>query len=130
MAVSVSWDDEGRTIIYMLFEGNWTWEEFHPVFAENLKMLDSVDHKVCFIVDMLKAKTLPSGALTKVKQVADVNHPNGGLTVYVGANPLLRALGQAFLKIYPKSAQVYPFDFAATIEEARDKIGKWQAANK
>lgn len=129
MPVSVRWENDEQTIIQFDFVGKWTWDEFHTVYPQNLAMLDSVDYKVAFIVDMLRSDGLPGGALRQLKRVADLNHPNGGLTVYVGLNPLLSALGAAFRRIYPQSAAIYPFDFARSVEEAHAKIAQWRAEN-
>lgn len=128
MSVSVKWYDEAHTIICYTFGERWTWEEYYPAYSETIQMMDSVSHKVDFIMDMLTSKGLPPGALQQIKRAADRNHPNMGLAVYVGMNFITQALGELFLKIYPMSAQKYPFAFAPTIAEAEQKIMKRREA--
>jgi hypothetical protein len=130
LPVTAQWDDEEKSTIHLRFEGRWTWDEFHTTFATYIKWLDESPHKVDFIADMLHSRGLPSGALQQVKRLADMNHPNSDLTVYVGMGGFLQALGQAFIRIYPRSAEKYKFEFASTIEEARAKIARRRAGNK
>ena len=129
MPVTAQWEDDEKTIIHLRFEGQWTWDEFHAAFAVYIKWLDESTHIVDFIVDMLQSSGLPSGALQQVKRLADMNHPNSGLSIYVGMRGFLQALGQAFIRIYPRSAEKYKFEFASTIEEARAKISKRRVGN-
>jgi hypothetical protein len=124
MMVTVSWYNDERTIMMYVFAGKWTWQEFYVAYDETIDNMDSVDHKVDFIMDMLKSEHIPFGALSQIKRAADRNHPNMGLAVYVGMNPLLQSIGNVFLKVYPKSAEKYPFDFATSIEEAQSKIAE------
>lgn len=127
MPVSVRWENDAHDLIRFDFVGRWTWEETHKALDQNLALLDSVDYVVDFIVDMLQSDGLPSGVLQQLKRVAELNHPNSGLTIYVGVNPLLNALGAAFRRTYPRTAVIYAFDFAKTIEEAHAKIARWRA---
>lgn len=122
MSVSIRWYDEAHTIIYYTFSERWTWEEYYPAYDDTIVLMDSVPYKVDFIMDMLNSKGLPPGALQQIKRAADRNHPNMGLAVYVGMNFITQAIGELFLKIYPMSAEKYPFAFARTIEEAEQKI--------
>ena len=110
--------------------GKWTWEEFYPAYHASIQMMDSVDHKVNFIMDLLQSQHIPPGALHHIKRAADFNHPNMGLAVYVGINPLIQAMGRLFRKLYPASAQYYPFDFARTIEDAEFKIARLYIESK
>ncbi len=110
------------------FAGQWTWPEFYVAYDETIRNMDSVGHKVDFIMDMLGSKQIPSGALSQLKRAADRNHPNMGLAVYVGVNTFIKSLGEIFLKVYPGSAQKYPFAFATSIEEAQAKIAERRAS--
>jgi hypothetical protein len=129
MSVTVRWwDEDQQTIILYEFTGKWTWSEFYPAYDESIRLMDSVEYKVDFIMDLLNSQHIPPGALQHLKRAADFNHPNMGLAVYVGINPLIQALGRMFRKIYPASARYYPFDFAQTIEEAEMKIAQRRTA--
>ena len=92
MSVHVEWWDDDKRIILYEFSGKWTWEEFYPAYHESIQMMDSVDYKVNFIMDLLQSQHIPPGALHHIKRAADFNHPNMGLAVYVGINPLIQAM--------------------------------------
>jgi len=130
MGVIVRWYDDQKKIIYYEFTGKWTWEEFEPTYDETLRLMDSVDYKTDFILNMLNTDHIPAGAIQRVKRAAEVNHPNMGLAIYVGLHPMMRPLGKIFLKLYPKAAQYYPFDFANTIEEAEAMLARRQSKHK
>ena len=117
MSVTVRWYNDDKKIIYYEFTGKWTWEEFEPAYDETIRMMDSVDHKIDFIL-WLNTDYIAPGAIQRIKRAADYKHPNMGLAVYVGLHPMIVPLGKIFLKLYPKSAQYYPVDFARTIAEA------------
>src|SRR5688572_14571049 len=54
MSVTVRWWDEAKkNIILYKFEGKWTWDEFYPAYYESIEMMDSVDYKTNFIMDLL-----------------------------------------------------------------------------
>ena len=127
MSVTVRWYNDQKKIIYYEFTGKWTWEEFEPAYTETLRLMDSVDYKTDFILNMLNIEHIPSGAIQRLKRAADVNHPNMGLAVYVGLHPMMIPLGRIFLKLYAKSAAYYPFDFARTIKEAEDMLAARQS---
>jgi hypothetical protein len=129
MSVTVRWHGENQRIIYYEFVGSWTWAEFEPAYDETIRMMDSVDHRIDFILDMLKVEHIPAGAIQRLKRAADFNHPNMGLAVYVGLHPMIVPLGRIFLKLYPKSATFYPVDLARTITEAEAILAERQKTN-
>ena len=129
MGVIVRWYDDDKKIIYYEFTGKWTWEEFEPAYDETIRMMDSVDYKIDFIL-LLNTDHIPPGAIQRIKRAADYNHPNMGLAVYVGLHPMIVPLGKIFLKLYPKSAQYYPVDFARTIAEAEAILAERQMKSK
>ena len=130
MSVTVRWYDDDKKVIYYEFSARWTWEEFEPAYDETIRMMDSVDYKIDFILDLLHVERIPAGAIQRIKRAADYNHPNMGLAVYVGLHPMIVPLGKIFLKLYPKSAQYYPVDFARTIAEAETILAERQTKSK
>ena len=126
MGVTVDWYDEDKRTIYYEFTGKWTWDEFEPAYTRTIELMDSVDYKTDFILNMLNIEHIPSGAIQRIKKAAEYNHPNMGLAVYVGLHPMMKPIGKIFLKLYPKAAIYYPFDFAQTIEEAEAMLAERQ----
>jgi hypothetical protein len=119
MTVTTQWFDDEHTIILTEFIGNWTFEELWTVYNNALGMVKSVDHKVDCIVDMSRSSpALPSGSLIQLKRIADYQHPQTGITVYVKANKLMKAITKVFWLFYRSSAEKYPFEFARSVAEA------------
>jgi hypothetical protein len=122
MAIQVIWDNPEQTIIRYIYDGRWTWEDLARARDEVHRMLDTVDYRVGIIVDVQKSSMLPSGALTRARQMATATpkyHQNEGSTVIVGANTLIRSLFDMFRKIYTTLSGNIVIDFATSLDEAR-----------
>lgn len=120
MPIRVYWEDETRTIVYYDFEGVWTWDELYTAFYQAIAMENSVCHRVDVILDMRQSGRLPANALLHVKNIADKQPPNIGLSVFVTNNAFVASLYTVAIKVYGKIAHY--FRLAATLEEARDMI--------
>jgi hypothetical protein len=119
MTVTTQWFDEEHTIILTQFIGNWDFEELWSAYDQARNLVRDVDYKIDCIVDLTHSSyLLPSGALAQLKRVADQQHPKTGMTVYVKANRMVRAVTKVFWLFYGTSAEKYPFEFANTIAEA------------
>jgi hypothetical protein len=130
MAVTLSWDDAEHTILRYDFTGRWTWDEFHDVLVQVVKILDQAPAEINMIADLSQSAGIPLNLLPNIKRVAEMAHPRAGLTVYVGTGGLLRAFGEMFTKIYPSAAAKYKFDFARTLDDARQILRQRQSQRK
>lgn len=127
MTISARWFDEEHTIILTEFIGSWTWDELWTAYRQILKMADTVDGKVDNIVDLTHSFPLPPpGALTQLRKVAEYQHPNTGITVYVKASLMMRGIATLFWKYFPDSAEKYPFEFAKTRAEAHARLKRYR----
>jgi hypothetical protein len=117
MGITVSWDNEAKTIIRYCFEGRWDWNDFYTARAEAHTMLDEVSYKVGIIVDVQLSNFLPNGAISHIRGLPYKTHPNTGRTILVGANTLIQALYNLFQKLY--STNNGNFMLIRTLEEAR-----------
>jgi hypothetical protein len=125
MGVEVRWfEEENRSIIYYEFVWEWTWEEFERAYTKTLQMMDSVDHKVHFIVNMNHSPFVRPGSLQRMVKAARYGHPNMGLAVWVGVNRIMRAIASAIVLFHEDALQTYPFQFADSVAEAYDLITK------
>jgi hypothetical protein len=83
MPVTPSWGDEQWTSIHQVHVGEWTWAEWDACNAEMQAMMDSVDHRVDTIVNLLETNWLPDGGfstrLSDLGKMPSVSHPNSGL---------------------------------------------------
>jgi hypothetical protein len=120
MPVSVKWDNDDKTIICWVFEGNWTWEEYYDQRNAANAEIASAGHRVDMIVDMRTSKILPSGAMTHGKNAIASTPPNLGITVFVGLNTVLRVFYNMFSSLYGRLLSDKQLDtvIVATLDEA------------
>jgi hypothetical protein len=127
MAINVSWQDEDKQIIRCNVEGRWTWDELHRSLRQTIHLMDSVTHKVHFIIDLRNSSFIPNplGALAQAQGVATPQtHPNEGVKVVVGANPMVRLVYDGYRRITNAMGKNQEFLFAGTLEEAHSMISR------
>lgn len=90
MPISVQWDNPEQSIVMIVFERPWTWKEFDSAVEQMLAFFNSVHHKVDVIFDIRNGGFPPPDAITHFKRVAEIQHPNGGLLIYVAPNVLVQ----------------------------------------
>jgi hypothetical protein len=88
-------------------------------------MIAQVDHPVDFIVDVQNSGVLPNGVIARGNTLTALPHENEGITIIVGANPLIRSVFNLFKKLYGDRVESR-FRFASTLEEAYSIIGSRQ----
>lgn len=124
MPITLEWDNPEKTIIHMKVEGRWTWDEMYQSSIDGYKMLDSVPHRVCSLLDFTQAQGIPSNAITHARNMMNKQHPRTGLTVMVGVSPLFLNLWRVFVRVYMLFAREQDFTFAGSLEEARTIIAE------
>jgi hypothetical protein len=123
MAIQLDWDDSSQQIIRVQVEGRWAWDELEAALRRTITMMDSVLHKVDFIIDVSKSHMLPGGATQAAQNVATPQtHRNEGIKVIVGANTLIRLAYEAYRRINRSLGKNQEFLFARSQEEARATI--------
>ena len=114
MPVIVEWFDEYRKIVLYRVEGLWSLEEAIEAIerANNL----SLPAPTLFLADLRQAKGLPSGILSKQDYITkNLNHADG-LTVMVGAHPLIQFFMNALIRLGVPLKNIV---FVETIEQAQ-----------
>lgn len=120
MAIQTQWDDEQKQVIRVEVEGRWSWDELQSALERTIEMMDSVPHKVDFIIDVSRSSLIPGGATQAAQNVATPEtHRNEGVKVIVGANPLMRIAYEAYRRINKSLGKNQEFHFAKTRDEAR-----------
>ncbi len=122
MAITVTWDNESKTIIRYVYEGHWTITDFNLAYAESRTLLDEVDHTVHFIVDIRASHLLPNGALSRGRTIANSPHVNEGRTAIVGASPVIRAILDVFRRLHGKKFDETKFILVSGLDVARSKL--------
>ncbi len=122
MPIKVIWDNEEKTIVRHIFEGQWTWDEFEICTQESKALMESVDYTVQMILDVQKSPGMPQGFLSHMRTVTQKPHPNAGALALVGASSFIRAFTNVFLNVTPSNKR--SFMMCATVDEAREWLAK------
>ena len=101
MPSKVYWAEE-PAIAAADYEGVVTTEDLEHVMAECLKMVEV--NPVYFVVDMLKATSLPKNILKLASLSKLVNHPNSRWFAFIGPPVIVRFAMQV---IHRKSAKIF-----------------------
>lgn len=118
MSIKTEWGNDEKTILLFTYEPNWSWNDLNDAVTLAYDMMETIDHPVVHIADMRNASILPSGAMTQGRNLANRRHPRQTLLIVVGANSLVRTLGNTFSKIYSRVGGDSRNVYAATLEEA------------
>lgn len=124
MAINIAWDNPEKTILVLTFEPHWTWNLFYGALDRAGQYLAEVDHPTGIILDLQHWVLVPDGVLGQGRKLLTYpRHKNYGLTVAVGTNRFVQALGNTVRKLY-KIPNSYEFIFASTLTEARDILNR------
>ena len=125
MGIRLEWDNEEKTVLCHVYEGNWTVDDFYLAVDESRKLLLGVDHPVDLIIDMRTGGDPPSGVLSAY-QYADRQVPdNQRLIVMVNPGAVMQAFNRIVGNIAPRASENrYLVD---SMEEARELIARFQA---
>ena len=125
MPITLKWDNEEKTIIRIDFVGEFTWDDINAIAHEEQVLLDSVEHKADFIVDLEKV-ILPKDTLANFSKIVStpiIMHPNAGLIVVIGTNRFVEAILNIFGSVYKQGEKIVT---VASLEEAYKAIKEQQ----
>jgi hypothetical protein len=128
MPVHVDWDNDEKTIIYALYEGQWTWEEFYGAIRQCQEMNATVPHPV-HIIAHLRGNFLPRGAwVSHSENAIKRSNSSMGFIVIVTESQFLQSLMRVSSTVSPKWRETYRV--ARTVEEARTLIAQETSAKR
>lgn len=122
MTITVSWLDDRQTCILMIYDRQWTWNDFQAAYKQVNQHFSSVPHKVDFIIDIHQAALPPPNGLSYFKQVSENQHANLGRIIVVGAPVFIRGIVNLLTTVYRGRYQPPDFTFVPNLEEARKLI--------
>jgi hypothetical protein len=131
MGIEVNWENETKTIIQYVYDGRWTLRDFDDARIQAARLEETVTHRVDVIVDVRNSSLVPTGTISRGKQVittTPTSHPSEGMAVIVGAGPLVRSIYDVVSKVYPDVVKRRGFRFARTMDEARAIIAQEAAS--
>ena len=120
MPIEVRWGDEAHNYIYYRLIDPWDWDHYQAMCPNWRHLADEADGTVCTIVDFTETAHLPRGVLVHLQKFVVNPHPNNGVIVMVGANPLIRAIINTMQRLYPKAAK--SLTLVTTREEAMTQV--------
>jgi len=116
----IEWDNEEKTILLTVYEGNMVLEEYYRVTDETFDELSKLSHTVHTIMLRQNVRSVPA-TMSKVLQYANKKTPpNLGMNVIVGANAMTKMIVRIGKVVAPKLTK--EVHFAESLEEARQII--------
>lgn len=127
MSITVTWDNEDKTILRLTVEDRWTWDEYFASAQQARNEISAVDHPVDIIGDMLRSGPVPLGMpIRRFRYALDMMPANFRKAAIVGGSPFTRSLIIAFMQIYKKANEkmvlVHTIDEAYAALSAPDDI--------
>ena len=121
MQIQVGWDNPQQNIVHITMGRGWTWDELQDAIQSADDLIISVPQVVHLVIDIREAGGVPRDWMTRAGQLFAQGEAraNEGQKFIVGAGMLIRAAYQAYAAVY---GQERPFQFAATVEAAREMI--------
>jgi hypothetical protein len=117
--MTADWDDETKAFIRYTADESWTWADLDAARMYVKALLAASDREIGIIADLRRSRVLPTDMLLKARDIAESQHPNAGITVFVVSDGVLKALARVFALAYPAAAAKYRFAFADDLDEAR-----------
>ncbi|MBI1256348.1 MAG: hypothetical protein GC204_02650 [Chloroflexi bacterium] len=117
MPITITWDNEAKTIIHWRYIGKWTWEEATSVFDDTTRMMSEVQHPVSLIHDLSLSNTIPARALSNAQRFTSALPENWNISVIVDPSGFGASLLNIFAKLYQKLGAHYRV--APNLHEAR-----------
>ena len=97
MPITVGWWDEARKIVLYRIDGSWTLEEAMQAL-EKASHLSNPPPKL-YLTDLRTARTVPFGLLSRQEYMSNYLRLSEGLTVVLGAHPLLSFFMNALVRL-------------------------------
>jgi hypothetical protein len=119
MGITVAWDNDEKTVLYICYQLPWTVAEFIISQAELRRFMSSVTHTVHLFFDVSAGIALPQNAMSHFREASKYVLPNQGVLILIGANLFAKTVIRVLQTTIPailKSDEIY---FVETREEAQ-----------
>ena len=106
---------------YVQYIMPWDLNDYHRAMQQLTDVAKTSGERLHVIADFTRSPSLPAGALTHMSRTSS-DTSRRGLVVVVGANGIVRTIGNVLFRINPVGTRdIY---FAKTLDEARDIIAR------
>ncbi|MBK8023508.1 MAG: hypothetical protein IPK19_19265 [Chloroflexi bacterium] len=126
MSIDVHWDNEEKDVVVALFDGEWTWNDFHDAVQRIHVMVASVEQTVDILL-FHKVDQPLGNPLINFEQSLKNQPPNTGRVIVINtkinraAMSFAMRLAAILTRIYPR---VGPVVMASSVEEARAMLDR------
>lgn len=130
MPISVTWDDDARTILRYTYSGSWTWTEYDVAIHQAYELsLQANAPLVDVIADFSDSRLLPQNALSGFQRSMNTSESIAfGITVLVGENMFLLRMIDLYRKLNHKTGS--RIKTAKHLDEARAIIANIRAERR
>lgn len=121
MSVTVTWADTEKTILYFEYKGQWSSNDVFRVVQDSQKMMEEAKHPVASIIDLTQGRQLPMKSADYLSDVVETRSRNpydSGITVFVNALPLTRAMLDLMELKNPQATRFATFAYVNSYNEA------------
>lgn len=102
MAITATWFDDTKKIIYWEFGKSWTWDEFKAAVSQSDEMSKDCDHPVDLILDFTNSTYTFTLNPSQIHYGMSVASAQGGIVVLVSDRRVVQSLVTIFMRVYPK----------------------------
>jgi hypothetical protein len=120
MPITIEWWDEARKIVLYRVDGYWSLEEAMQSL-EKASMLSNPPPKL-YLTDLRTARTVPFGVISRQDYISKYLRLTEGLTVVVGAHPLLTFFLNALVRL---GVPIKNLVFVDTMDDAVRQFAKY-----
>jgi hypothetical protein len=127
MAVNFKWDNEEKTVVRYVAEGDWNWKDYHHAVRVASFAMHRIEHDVDVILDLTRTDKTPSGAVAHLRSVGKPQSPcMTGRAVVIGLDPATetKILAGRDERVLPLPTQT--LYFVDTEAEAQTLLQRWQ----
>ncbi len=129
MSITIVWDNPEKTILRYDIRETWTWQEARKAIDMIFTMMDNAESDiVCTIPNFIGKVKLPPDGMRHFAELTSQSHPKAGLTVIVGVNFMMKGIINTTKGMYSMTGRSVDFDYADTLDEARQKIKRFMMA--
>jgi len=122
MPITIRWDDDDPNVLWQVFEGQWTVEDYIQSVDEITQAIKAHPETIDLIGDMTRSGSPPAKLLSVAGHLDRTTPDNRGTVVIVGSGLFIKTLLRVVENLTPRfSKNLYTAD---TVDEAHAMIAK------
>jgi|GEM_PF-1619405 len=90
MPITITWDDEAKTMFRYTFEGQWTWDDVYATMQKANTMLPENPVRIDVLIDYQSTARIPDSFITNLKGIAKRQPDFAGITVIIAKSAIIK----------------------------------------